>query len=115
MESVQNAIDHANIAAAKISEIKLTNDQIPWFWSDQYDIKLKIVGINVGYENYVVRGSIDKEKFSVFYMKEDRIIAVETINDNKSFALGRNLIKNKLKIPLEAIEDRRSNLKDWLH
>ena len=113
LESVQNAIEHAKIAASNISEIELANDQIPWFWSDQYDIKLKIAGINVGYENYVVRGNIDEKKFSVFYMKEDQIIAVETINDNKSFAVSKKLIKNKISIPLDVIKDKYSDLKNF--
>ena len=113
LESVQNAIEHAKIAASNISEIELANDQIPWFWSDQYDIKLRIAGINVGYENYVVRGKIDEEKFSVFYMKEDRIIAVETINDNKSFAVSKKLIKNKISIPVDVIKDKDSDLKKF--
>ena len=115
LESVQNAIEHAKIAAAKISETELANHQIPWFWSDQYDIKLRIAGINMGYENYVFRGNIDEEKFSVFYMKEDRIIAVETINDNKSFALSKKLIKDQVSIPLDVIKDKDSDLKIFLN
>tara|TARA_B100001123_G_C15192129_1_gene979829 strand:- start:67 stop:1281 length:1215 start_codon:yes stop_codon:yes gene_type:complete len=114
LESVQNAIEQAKIAASTINKIDLPHEQIPWFWSDQYNIKLKIIGVNTNYENYVVRGNIAEEKFSVFYLKEDRIIAIETINDNKSFALGKKLIKNQTNIPLNALEDQDSDLKSFL-
>ena len=107
-------VEHAKIAASNISEIELANDQIPWFWSDQYNIKLKIAGISTGYENYVVRGNISEEKFSVFYLKEERLIAIETINDNKAFSVGKKLIKNQTSIPLDDLEDQNLDLKSFL-
>ena len=106
LESVQNAIEQAKIAASTINQIDLPHDQIPWFWSDQYNIKLKIAGVNAGYENYVIRGNISEEKFSVLYLKKGRLIAIETINDNKSFSVGRKLIQNQISIPLEDLEDQ---------
>jgi len=114
LESVQNAIEQAKIAAATINKIGLPHEQIPWFWSDQYNIKLKIAGVNSSYENYVVRGNMAEEKFSVFYLKKGRLIAIETINDNKSFSLGKKLIKNQTNIPLEILEDQDSDLKNLL-
>jgi len=114
LESVQNAIEQAKIAASTINELEPPNDQVPWFWSDQYGINLRIAGITEGYENYVVRGDMSEENFSVFYLKEGRLIGVETINDNKSFSLGKKLIKSKASIPLEALEDLDSNLKSFL-
>ena len=114
LESVQNAIEQAKIAASRINEIDLPHDQIPWFWSDQYNIKLRIAGVATGYENYVVRGNISEEKFSVFYLKEERLIAIETINDNKSFSVGKKLIKNQTSIPLDVLEDQNSDLKSFL-
>jgi len=114
LESVQNAIEQAKIAASKINEIDLPYDQIPWFWSDQYNIKLRIAGVATGYENYVVRGNMAEEKFSVFYKKEGRLIAIETINDINSFSVGKKLIKNQISVPLEALEDKDSDLKSFL-
>jgi len=114
LESVQNAIEQAKIAASRINEIDLPHDQIPWFWSDQYNIKLKIAGVNAGYENYVVRGNLDEEKFSVFYLKEGRLIAIETINDNRSFSVGKKLIKNQISIPLGTLEDQNIDLNSFL-
>ena len=114
LESVQNAIEQAKIAAAKINKIDLPHNHIPWFWSDQYNIKLRIAGITTGYENYVVRGNMAEGKFSVFYQKEGRLIAIETINDIKSFSVGKKLIKNQINIPLEALENKDSDLKSFL-
>ena len=97
-----------------INGMDLPDYQIPWFWSDQYNIKLRIAGVSAGYENYVVRGNISEEKFSVFYQKEGRLIAIETINDIKSFSVGKKLIKNQINIPLEALENKDSDLKSFL-
>ena len=114
LESVQNAIEHAKIAAAKINAKPLSNDHIPWFWSDQYNIKLRIAGIASGYENYIIRGDIAEEKFSVFYIKKERLIALESINDYKSFSAGIKLIKNEVNVPIEDLKDKNSDLKNWL-
>ena len=114
LESVQNALEQAKIAASTINGLDLPHDQIPWFWSDQYNIKLRIAGVATGYENYVVRGNMSEEKFSVFYLKEERPIAIETINDNKSFSVGKKLIKNQASIPLDVLEDQNSDLKSFL-
>jgi len=115
LESVQNAIEHAKIAAATINDKDLPHHQIPWFWSDQYNIKLRIAGVATDYENYLIRGNMDKEKFSVFYLKNGRVIALETVNDNKSFSVGIKLIKNQVRVPMEALEDKESNLRNWLN
>ena len=114
LESVQNALEQAKIAASTINGLDLPHDQIPWFWSDQYNIKLRIAGVATGYENYVIRGNISEEKFSVFYLKEERLIAIETINDNKSFSVGKKLIKNQTSIPLDVLKDQNSDLKSFL-
>ena len=114
LESVPNALEQAKIAASTINGLDLPHDQIPWFWSDQYNIKLRIAGVAAGYENYVVRGNISEEKFSVFYLKEERLIAIETINDNKSFSVGKKLIKNQTSIPLDVLEDQNLDLKSFL-
>ena len=114
LESVQNAIEQAKIAASAINQIDLPHDHIPWFWSDQYNIKLKIAGVTKGYDNYVVRGNVAEEKFSVFYLKNGRLIALETVNDNKSFSVGKKLIKNQVSVPIKDLEDKESDLRNWL-
>ena len=114
LESVQNALEQAKIAASTINGLDLPHDQIPWFWSDQYNIKLKIAGVAAGYENYVLRGNVAEEKFSVFYLKKGRLIALETVNDNKAFSVGKKLINNQIIIPLEVLEDEDSDLKSFL-
>ena len=107
-------MEQAKIAAAKIYGLDLPYDQVPWFWSDQYGINLKIAGVFTGYENYVIRGNMDEEKFSVFYINNGRLIAVEAINDNKSFVIGKKLIKNQIIVPITALKDKESNLRSWL-
>ena len=114
LESVQNAIEQAKIAASTINDIDVIHHQIPWFWSDQYNIKLRIAGIAKGYENYIIRGNMTEKKFSVFYLKKGRLIALETVNDNKSFSIGIKLIQNQVKIPIEGLEDKESDLRNWL-
>jgi 3-phenylpropionate/trans-cinnamate dioxygenase ferredoxin reductase component len=114
LESVQNAIEQAKIAASTINDIDVIHHQIPWFWSDQYNIKLRIAGIAKGYENYIIRGNMAEKKFSVFYLKKGRLIALETVNDNKSFSIGIKLIQNQVKIPIEGLEDKESDLRNWL-
>ena len=114
LESVQNAIEQALIAASTINEKELPNSQVPWFWSDQYNNKLRIAGISDNYDNYVVRRNMSEEKFAVYYLKQEYLIAVETVNDNKSFSLGKKLIKNNICIPTKALEDKESDLHNWL-
>ena len=97
-----------------INEMNLPDYQIPWFWSDQYNIKLRIAGVAKGYDNYVIRGSMAEEKFSVFYLKNGRLIALETINDNKSFSIGIKLIKNQVSITEKALEDKELDLRNWV-
>ena len=114
LESVQNAIEQAKIAASKINDMELPRDHIPWFWSDQYNIKLRIAGVPTNYEDHIVRGNTSDGKFSVFYQKEGYVIAMESINDTKSFSAGKKIIKNKIYIPSKTLKDKNADLKSLI-
>ena len=93
LESVQNANDQAKTAAAAIAGDPKPHRALPWFWSDQYDVKLQIAGINTGYDEAVVRGTpAVGEAFSVFYLKAGQLLAVDAVNDARAYALGSRLI-----------------------
>ncbi len=93
LESVQNAIDQAKAAAQAITGEAATYDPVPWFWSDQYDIKLQIAGLSHGYDRAVVDGDPDAAKFSVSYVAKDgRLLAVDAINDARAHMMSRRAI-----------------------
>jgi len=94
LESVQNAVDQAKVAAAAICGKEAIYDAIPWFWSDQYDVKLQIVGLSEGYDNYIVRQE-EKEGhcFSIWYFNGDKLLSVDAVNNAKAYVLGTRFIK----------------------
>ncbi len=92
LESVQNAIDQAKAAAKAMVGGEVHYDPIPWFWSDQYDIKLQIAGLMDGYERTEVEGDVAGAKFSVRYLLGDRLLAVCSVNDPKSHMLARRAL-----------------------
>lgn len=110
LESVQNAVDQAKIAAKNICGNETEYKTIPWFWSDQYDIKLQIVGLATGYDNKVVRIENDK-KFSIWYFKGNQLLAVDSINNAKSYVLGTKYIKTKAVIDKIELVNPESDLK----
>jgi len=111
LESVQNAVDQAKVAAANICGKETEYNTLPWFWSDQYDIKLQIVGLSQGFDNSVVRTESYK-KFSIWYFKGERLLAVDSINNGKSYVLGTKFIKAQAMIDKEVLADPTSNLKE---
>jgi 3-phenylpropionate/trans-cinnamate dioxygenase ferredoxin reductase subunit len=93
LESVHNAIEQGKTAAATIMGVAKPYNQIPWFWSDQYDLKLQIVGLNNGYEQLILRGDPATREFAAFYMQGDKLLAVDAINSPREFMLAKKLIK----------------------
>ena len=112
-ESVQNAIDQATIVSAAIMGEPTAYKSIPWFWSDQYDLKIQIAGLSQDSDFLVTRGNKNDCKFSVCHFKNNRLKAVECVNDQKTFMLGKKLIEAESKITPEAIENIQTNLRDW--
>ncbi|MBR0551654.1 NAD(P)/FAD-dependent oxidoreductase [Stakelama marina] len=92
IESVQNATDQANVAARTIMGQDVSYDAVPWFWSDQYDLKLQTVGLSNGYDDIVMRGDPAARKFSLIYLREGRVIALDCINNTRDYAQGRKLV-----------------------
>ena len=94
LESVQNANDMANTAARAIMGDKEPYHALPWFWSNQYDLKLQTAGLNTGFDDTVLRGDPETRKFTVVYLKEGRPIAFDCVNMMKDYVQGRKLLEN---------------------
>jgi 3-phenylpropionate/trans-cinnamate dioxygenase ferredoxin reductase subunit len=92
LESVQNAIDQAKAAAACILGRPQPYDPVPWFWSDQYDVKLQIAGLTDGYDAETTLGDAAAGRFSVEYRRDGRLIAVDAVNDGRAHMLSRRRI-----------------------
>ena len=93
LESIQNAVDQAMIVASFLVGEKRVIEAVPWFWSDQYNIKLQIAGISENYDQKILKGSVEDEKFTILYLRKDKLIALETINNAKDFVLGKKFIE----------------------
>jgi len=92
LECVQNAVDQAKAAAAAITGKPAPYDPVPWFWSDQYEIKLQITGLLDGYDASETGGNPAENKFSVEYKKAGKLVAVDAINDGRAHMMGRRRI-----------------------
>jgi 3-phenylpropionate/trans-cinnamate dioxygenase ferredoxin reductase component len=92
LESVQNANDQASVAAAVIAGKDASYAAVPWFWSNQYDLKLQTVGISAGHDATVVRGDPASRGFSVVYLRAGKVIALDCVNSVKDYVQGRKLI-----------------------
>lgn len=114
LESVPNAVDQAKIAASSICGTNVTYDQVPWFWSDQYAIKLQTVGLLTGYDQVIVRGRVENEKFSVFYLKKGQLIAMDAINSPADFMVSKKLVMSQCRPDLVRLADSDSPLKNLL-
>ena len=114
LESVQNAIDQALVVSSAIMGSPTGYNSVPWFWSDQYDLKLQIAGLSQDCDHLVVRGDQLESKFSVCHFKNDKLMAVECVNDQKTFMLGKKLIEASSNITPRAMQDDQTNLKGWL-
>ncbi len=114
LESVQNAIDQGKAVANTIMGNKKAYNEVPWFWSDQYDIKLQIAGLSFGYDQTVVRGNPDEKSFAVFYLKEGAIIAVDAVNAVPEFMIGKRLVGATAKVAPEKLADMSVSMKEMM-
>lgn len=106
LESVQNAVDQAKTVAAAMMGVDKPYTQIPWFWSDQYDKKLQMVGTSKDADQTIVRGDPSKHSFSVFYFKDNALIGVDSINQAKDHMIGRKFLNNDIPLePAQAADD----------
>jgi len=112
LESVQNAMEQARIAARNIMGKNEAYHTVPWFWSDQYDLKLQMVGVSAGFDQLVVRGDpATQRNFAVFYLKEGRIIAADAISRPQEFMLAKKLVAAGAKIDPAQLGDESVALK----
>ena len=114
LESVHNAMEQSKTVASSILGNKTAYNQVPWFWSDQYDHKLQIVGLSGDHDQVLMRGSQEESKFMLFYLKEQELIAVDSVNNPKEFLICRKLVENKVKISSDDILNQSKNLNDLI-
>jgi len=105
LESVQNAIDQAKHAALAMVGKHTPYGEVPWFWSDQYDLKLQIAGLAKHGDRIVVRGVPASRKFAAFHLREGRVAAVEAVNAAPEYIVGRKLIADRAHVPPERLAD----------
>ena len=110
LESVGNAIDQATIVAQNIMKQNTNYIPKPWFWSDQYDLKLQIAGLNTGYDDVVVRKGENKQ-VSHWYFKGQSLLAVDALNDPRCYMIGKRLIEENKSPPKNQLRDENFNLK----
>ena len=114
LESVQNANDMANAAARAICGDPQPYDAVPWFWSNQYDLRLQTVGLSLGHDATVLRGDPASRSFSVIYLKGGQVVALDCVNKTKDYAQGRKLVEARATIPPELLLDAETPLKELL-
>ena len=114
LESVQNATDQATCAARAILGQPQPYHAVPWFWSNQYDLRLQTVGLSAGHDAAVLRGDPAARSFTVGYLKEGRLIALDCVNCVKDYAQGRRLIEAGVSIAPEELADTGRALKEFV-
>jgi 3-phenylpropionate/trans-cinnamate dioxygenase ferredoxin reductase component len=112
LESVDNAFEQGTSAALNMLGIETAHDKVPWFWSDQYDLKLIIIGVGQGYDAVVMRGDPAARLFSACYLRDGELIAVDTINSPKDQMAARKLIAARARPNPARLADPAVPLKD---
>lgn len=114
LESVDNAFEQATCAALNMLGEPAVHDQVPWFWSDQFDLKLIIVGLSAGHDMTVTRGSLAARNFSVCYLRDGELIAVDTVNSPRDQMSARKLVGAGFRPNIEKLADATTALKDCI-
>ena len=112
LESVQNANDQAKVAALDIMGEDCEYDSVPWFWSNQYDLRLQTVGLSTGHDEYIVRGDPASRKFSIIYLKDGKVIALDCVNTTKDYVQGRKIVEAGLSLDREQLADPEIPIKE---
>jgi 3-phenylpropionate/trans-cinnamate dioxygenase ferredoxin reductase subunit len=113
LESVHNALEQARIAAASICGRPLPAVQVPWFWSDQYDVKLQMAGLPAGHDRSIVRGDAERGRsFAVFYLREETLLAVDAVNRAPEFMMSKLLIAERTRVDPSRLGNERVAMKD---
>jgi 3-phenylpropionate/trans-cinnamate dioxygenase ferredoxin reductase subunit len=114
LESVPNAIEQARVAAATITGTLSPYAAIPWFWSDQYDLKLQAVGLSDGHDRVVLRGSMAARSFLVFYLRQGVVISADAVNKPGEFLVAKRLVQARARADVAILADPGRALKDAL-
>lgn len=114
LESVPNALEQSRVAAANMAGKAKTYASVPWFWSDQYELKLKMVGLSEGFERLVLRGDPATDSFSAFYLKGDKVLAADTVNRPQDFIAAKRLVAEGIAVTAEQLADDSRPLKELL-
>ena len=114
LESVPNALEQSRVAAANMAGKAKTYASVPWFWSDQYELKLKMVGLAEGFERLVLRGDPATDSFSAFYLKGDKVLAADTVNRPQDFIAAKRLVAEGIAVTAEQLADDGRPLKELL-
>lgn len=112
LESVHNAIEGGKIAAAAMMGAAPPALEVPWFWSDQFDLKLQTAGLWTGADEQILRGDPVSRHFAVFYLKEGRVIAVDAVNSAPEYLVGKKLVAAKAKVAPAVLVDTSLSMKD---
>jgi 3-phenylpropionate/trans-cinnamate dioxygenase ferredoxin reductase subunit len=112
LESVDNAFEQAKAAALNLLDRPVAHDRVPWFWSDQFDNKLLIVGLSQDYDRQVLRGDPATRSFSVCYLKGRELLAVEAVNHSKDYMAARKLIAERTALDFVRLADGNIALKE---
>lgn len=111
LESVQNAVDQAESVAATLAGDARPYVPKPWFWSDQYDVKLQIAGFNLGYDETLVRPGAREGAVSVWYFRNGKLIAVDAVNDAKAYVTGKKMLETGINPDKARLADPATDLK----
>jgi len=111
LESVQNAADQGDLVARHLAGEDVRYTALPWFWSDQYDCKLQIVGLNQGHNHTVVRPGATDASLSIWYYHDDQLLAIDAMNEPRSYAFGRKIIEAGINPTPQQVADPATDLK----
>ena len=115
LESIQNATDQAKTAAAALCGKPAPAAALPWFWSDQYDLKLQIAGLSQGFDDIVVRGDVNQGRsFAAFYFKQKRLIACDAVNRPMEFMVAKKLLMEEKTVDPSHLVDESIDIKTML-
>lgn len=114
IESVPSAQEQAKTAALTICGKPLAHAAVPWFWSDQFDLKLQMVGLSQGYDQLVIRGDVAAESFCAFYLCEGRVLSVDAINRPQEFMVAKRLVAERVVVDPQSLADESVILKSLI-
>jgi 3-phenylpropionate/trans-cinnamate dioxygenase ferredoxin reductase subunit len=112
LESVDNAFEQAKTAALNMLGRGVAHDRVPWFWSDQFDDKLLIIGLTQGHDRLLMRGDPETGSFSVCYLKGRELLALEAVNHSKDYMAARKVIGDRIVLDPGRLADPSIPLKE---